>query len=296
MRLSTTLLILPALAVAQEQKPLLANVQSWIDKANVQSWVDKANVQSLVDKVNVQAWFDTAKSYVETTINPPTMAASSTISSLKVTELTASNWQSTLKTSSATGPENWMILISGGNKTCGGECVGVEEAWNKTATVLAADPSSPKMGYINCDNQGVLCTMWFTSPPALWYLELPAPAADQSRPATMIHAMRLNATTTTAQALIEAHTKKVYEQMPVNDNSFHPFDGWLARYQLLTPIGYVLHVFGLVPSWALMLAISFGTRTMMNRRLGGGQPAEGAPAQRKVRLAPPMGGAPPANE
>ena len=240
MRLATSLLLLPSLVLAQEQKPLVANLQSWFQKA---------------------------KSYIPTPISSPLDSGAAEVASRSVVEITTNNWRSTLtpsaSLSSSDGPENWMVFVTGGNKSCAGTCGEVEAAWNKSAAILAADPKGPKLGVIDCDKYGVLCTTWFTGPPVVWYFQLPIPAADQSKPATPAYIVRLNSTTTTTQDIVNIHTKRTYEENQPVEGAFHPFDGWLAQYQLNTALGYVLFVFSKVPSWSVMLVISFITRSMM---------------------------------
>ena len=237
MRLSTTaFLLLPSLALAQDQKPLVASLQSWFEKA---------------------------KSYIPTPVASPLDSGAAKVASRNVVELTTTNWQSTLKPSSTSGPENWMVYVTGGNKTCGGQCDELDATWNKSAAILAADPKGPKLGYLDCDKYGVLCTIWFTGPPVVWYMQLPIPAADQSKPVTPMYVVRLNTTTTTVQEIVNIHSKKTYEESKPVEGAFHPFDGWLAQYQLNVALGYVLFAFSKVPSWSVMLVISFLTRTMM---------------------------------
>jgi len=173
-----------------------------------------------------------------------------------------------------------MVLVSGGNKSCFGQCGEVEKAWNETAALLSADPSAPHLGYINCDDQPILCSIWVAGPPAVWYFQLPISTVDQSKPATTLHIVTLNTTTITTQDIVQIHTKKTYENVAPYEGIFHPFDGWVAQLGLNIPIGYVLWVFGIVPSWAMMVGISFFSRSFLSRRVGnaGAQPRGAAPA------------------
>lgn len=244
MRFSAAIVtLLPAVTFAQEQKPLG------------------------VFGENLQAWYDTARSYFPTSLSNPIDAGASKIAAKNVVVLTKDNWQETLKprpsATAAQGPENWMIFISGGNKTCLGRCVGVENRWNESAAVFAADPTAPNLGYINCENNAILCSIWAAAPPSVWYIQLPIPAADQSKPATTIHVVRLNTTTTTTQEIVQIHIKKTYEKLPAIQGIFHPFDGQLARFGLNMPVGYALFAFSLIPSWAFMIGVSFLSRTLM---------------------------------
>lgn len=245
MRLAASLLLaLPALAIAQQQFPFLAPVQGWLEKV---------------------------KSFLPSAATIPTTAttnkAAKAAAALSITPLTLENWRSVLApstTSSAgSGPETWMVLVSGGNKTCQGRCTALDTEWNKTAALLATDPTSPKLGYINCDASPVLCGVWYANPPSLWYIQLPIAADDQSRAATTVRVLPLNATSTSARELARVHSRKTYAAVEPYEGVFHPFDGLLARFGLALPIGYVLYGVSLVPSWVFMIGVSFLSRNIM---------------------------------
>lgn len=240
MRFSPALLLaLPATVAAQEQKPL---------------------------GDNLQAWFEKAKSYIPASVYSPVAAGAAKVAAENVTPLTNDNWLLVLSPStkdSWKGPETWMVFFSDGNKTCFGRCDGVEKAWNESAALFAADPTAPRLAYADCDEQAILCTTWAASAPSIWHIQLPIPQADQSKPATTIHIIPLNFTTTTAQEILQIHTAKSYEQTPVYEGAFHPFDGYLAQFGLNRALGYFLFVFTLVPSWAFMIIISMFSRSIM---------------------------------
>lgn len=234
--LAPLLLALPAIATAQEQKPL---------------------GPSLLDKV---------KSYIPGLAQDPVAAGAAKIAAANVTPLTNSNWEEVLapkSTSPGQGPETWMVFVSGGNKTCYGRCGKVEEAWNETAALFAADPTAPHLAYLNCDKQPVLCSTWAAAAPTIWHIQRPIAQADQSTPATTIHIVPLNTTTTTAQKIVQIHTQKTYEKRPVYEGAFHPFDGYLAKLYLNKPAGYAIFAFSQIPSWAFMIGISMFSRNMM---------------------------------
>ena len=240
MRLSNSLVFgLPALAAAQFQIPLGETFNAYVDKA---------------------------KSYIPGVVSSPIQAGAARIAAANVVPITKENWQSVLTPSTKSprkGPEEWMILVSGGNKTCYGMCDGIETAWNESASIFAADPTAPKLGYINCDTNAVLCAIWTANPPKIWHIQLPITKADQSKPATTIRIISLNTTTTTAQEIVAIHTGKTYEKTPVYEGYFHPFDGILAQYGLNVPVGWMLFAFAMVPSWAFMIGISLFSRTVM---------------------------------
>ncbi|KAL8726838.1 MAG: hypothetical protein Q9166_006454 [cf. Caloplaca sp. 2 TL-2023] len=269
MRLTTSLLaILPLTTAAQQQKPLGENLQSWFEKA---------------------------KSYIPSAATAPVASTAAKAAANAVTTITTDNWKSVLTPSASAdplqGPEEWMVFFSGGNKSCYGRCAGVETAWNKSVALMSADPTAPKLGYVNCDKTPVLCTTWAAAVPTIWHIQLPVTGADQSRPATTIRIMGLNTTTATPADIVKIHAEKTYEKRPVYEGALHPFDGWVAKAGLNVPLGYVLFAFANVPNWAFMIVISMGSRYMMSKRMGGGQ-AEVNRAQRSA----PLGGAPPANE
>lgn len=240
MRLPTSLLFaLPTIAIAEEQIPLGKKAEGWFNKA---------------------------KSYVPAGVKSPIAASSARIAAQAITPLTRENWESELTITPSNvdrGPETWLVLITGGNKTCGGRCTRVEEAFNETAALLLPDPSSPKLGYLNCESNAVLCNIWAASVPTLWHIQIPIPAVDQSAAGTTIRIINVNTTTITTQEIVQIHTQKSYEKVPVYHGAFHPFDGYLAKFQLNKAIGYVLFAFSLVPSWAFMIFISMVSRNFM---------------------------------
>jgi hypothetical protein len=212
-----------------------------------------------------QAWFDKAKTYVQNTAPAPVDAGAAAVASRTVTDITLDNWRSELAPIENVGsPQNWLIYVTGGNKTCQGQCGELDAKFNKSAAILAADPNGPYLGRIDCDEQAVLCTAWFAGPPTVWYIQVPGPTAqDQTRAPTPIYVKRLNITTTTVEDIVQIHTKKTYEEQPRLESITHPFDGTLALLGLNLPIGYILYYLQFVPSWSIMLIISFMTRTMM---------------------------------
>jgi len=235
-------LALPALSAAQAQNPLL----------------DQA-----------QAWFVKAKSYIPTSVYDaaadPVGASAFKIAAKNVTPLTMANYEAFLTPdpNSSKSPQEYMVFVSGGNKTCGGHCVKVEKEWNETASIFAADPTAPRLGYINCDVQGVLCATWTAKPPTIWHIQRPVAHADQSTPASTIHINYLNVTETTVGDMVALHSGKKYETGMIYEGYFHPFDGPLAKAGVNKIVGYIMFGFGLVPSWAFMLVISMVSRSVM---------------------------------
>ena len=70
-------------------------------------------------------------------------------------------------------------------------------------------------------------------------------------------------TTSTVQDMLDLHTKKEYEKKPLVTGALHPIDGWAAKLGLNILMGYILFGMNKVPSWTIMLLISFVTRTLM---------------------------------
>lgn len=129
--------------------------------------------------------------------------------------------------------------------------------------LLAAIPGSPNLGYVNCDSDALLCSIWVAAVPSLWHFQLPSTASDQSKPATTLHIIPLSMNATTVQDIVKVHTEKAYSKVAPYEGAFHPIDGQLAKLGLLTPLGYVMWGFGVVPSWIFMIGISFISRNIM---------------------------------
>ena len=226
------------------------------------------------------SWVSTAKSYIPSpdAAKHPAQASSASIAAHTIHPITTHNWRTVLNRyqlpAEQTGGgeiENWMVQITGGNKTCGpGRCESLDAMFNETAALLSATPHPPRLGRVDCDASPVLCTTWFVGPPAIWYVRLPLVAAsddgskaEQSPVATDIHVLRLNASTSTAREMAELHTKSEWQGKPLVTGALHPFDGWAARFGLNIVMGYVLAGVNMVPSWTIMLGVSFVTRMLM---------------------------------
>ncbi|KAK3946440.1 hypothetical protein QBC46DRAFT_369784 [Diplogelasinospora grovesii] len=212
-------------------------------------------------------------------------AGSATVGAKNMEILTLDNWKDTLYSPvkpDATTPEEWWVLISGRNKTCFGHCLKVEEAFNETVAKFATIPNSPHVAYLNCDDQPVLCNAWSATTGALWIFEMLPPPAPVD-----VYWKRLNLTTTTAQTLLDFHAQDAKKNFHLIDGYFHPVDGLLAKNGLAVPLGYFFWVLNAIPSWGMMLVVSFISRAMMNRRMdpAANRPANAAAAA--ARGAPP---------
>ncbi|KAL4979137.1 PTH2-domain-containing protein [Aspergillus desertorum] len=240
MRFIPLIALLPALAVAEEQVPLADRVQGWFNKAK--SYLPTATpVIPIAEKV---------AEVPEKVIQEKT-----------VTPFNTSNWQALLEP--ATDAQDWLVFVTGGNKTCFGRCGKAEEAFNQSVLLFAADPTSPNLGYLDCESNQLLCSAWSAGAPSVWYFNVPQAQATEGRPSTPLHVVYVNSTTVTPDTIYKIHSEKTYENKPAYEGAFHPTDGWLAQYGLLMPLGYVIYGFGVVPSWLFMIVISMASRTMI---------------------------------
>ena len=223
-----------------------------------------AQQQSPLEQVieSAQVYIDYIKSYIpHFNTYHAAEAAAAKAGGKNLDVLTIDNWQNTLLSSvtpSSKGPEEWWVFLTGGNKTCFGQCETVTTAFNESALVFKADPTAPHLGYINCEHQPILCNSWAGGPPSIWIFELSGPQSP-----VPVHIVNLNRTSTTVKTFIDLKTSKSWKETPAYEGYFHPFDGPIAKYGLAQPIGWVLWVFAIVPSWMLMIGMSFFSRTFM---------------------------------
>lgn len=213
----------------------------------------------------------------------PVAAAEAKTGALKLSTLTLENWKDTLYepvSPGATTPEEWWVLVSGRNKTCFGRCEKVETAFKETAAKFALLEQAPHIGYLNCDDQPILCNAWSTGTPNLFVFEmLPSPATID------VYKKRLNLTTTTSEDFVKLYESGSKAEFTLLEHGwFHPFHGTAVEYGLAVPFGYIMWGFGLIPNWLFMLVVSFVSRSMMSNRMQGpanraAQPAAAAPAQ-----------------
>jgi len=244
MYISSTILLLPLLASADV-------TQEWIDRAS--------------------GWFDKAKSFAPQQVFPEILdAGAAQVSAKEVQKISVQNWQRKLSPKPE-GPEDWLIFVTG-NRTCHGSCQNIEAQWNKSVPLLVASNNAPHLGVLNCDKQDQLCTAWAASVPSFWHLQIAQKSTPQAP--SPIHITHLNSTTVTAQEILALHTEKKILEEDEFKGYMHPIDGELAKYQLLMPLGYVLWLFGSIPSWAFMIGISFFSRQFMSKKM---QQPQGVP-------------------
>jgi len=259
MRFSTiSVLALPLLAAATQQESPLDQV-----KAQVQYYFDK--LSSYLPNPNK------AHSTVDA------HAAAAKVGGKALHILTLHDWEATIRGSvkpASSKPEEWWVLVTGGNKTCFGHCGVVETAFNETAALFSVNPTAPHLAYLNCDNQPVLCNSWGAGPPNLWIMQVAAKPAPVD-----IRLVNLNATTTSIKTFTDLHSTQSWKKRAPYEGYFHPFDGQLAQYGLAVPLGYVFWVLAVIPSWMFMIGISFLSRNIMSKRTLGPQPGQaGGPA------------------
>lgn len=248
MRTSPLLLALPALATAQQQFPFLDQVKGWFAQASN----------------TISSAIPSAPSAVK--VPNPIAAGAKAVAGAKVERVTVNNYSNLLKPGAATaspGIEEWMIFVTGGNKTCFGKCLHAETAWNESTALMSASRSPPNLGMLDCESEPVLCNAWAVGPPTVLHFLLPQPLADQSTPATTCRSIGLNRTTVTAPEIAAIHLQEKYKEKEPYEGFFHPFDGPLAKYGLSIPVGYAIWGFSLIPSWAFMILVSFASRSMM---------------------------------
>lgn len=189
--------------------------------------------------------------------------------------LTLNNWNQTLFSPvkpGATKPEEWWVLITGGNKTCFGRCAKAEAAFNETAAKFATLPKAPHTAYLNCENEDLLCNMWSAPTGTIWIFDMLPPPAE-----IPIHIHRMNLTSATSQELLDLYASGKREDLWAHEGYFHPYNGIVAKYGIGMPVAYALWFFNAVPSWAVMLVVSFASRTLMNRGFGGGNRRQAGP-------------------
>jgi len=248
--------------------------------------------ESPLDQVKAQAqyYFNKFSSYIpnpnkaHSTVDAHAAAAKAGGKALHI--LTLNDWEDTIRGSvkpASSKPEEWWVLVTGGNKTCFGLCGTVETAFNETAALFSVNPTAPHLAYLNCDNQPVLCNSWGAGPPNLWVMDVTAKPAPVN-----VHIIHLNTTTTSVKTLTDLHSTKSWKNKVAYEGYFHPFDGPLAQYGVAVPLGYFLWIFAVIPSWMFMIGISFISRNIMSKRTLGPQPGQagGPPAAGGAAAAP----------
>ncbi|KAI9804814.1 MAG: hypothetical protein M1825_001182 [Sarcosagium campestre] len=207
-------------------------------------------------------------------------AAATAVASQRIVPLHLDSWRAALTPDTTAVKtekrDEWYVLVTGANKTCGGECVRMEKAWNESAVIFAALPLTPRQALLDCDKEPVLCTSWAAAPRTLLHFLIPR-VADSP---TDLRVLPINATSVTSSDFVTIHTSKSWKDVEPYTGVFHPYDGSFAKYGLSLPVGYILWGVSLVPSWAFMIVLSFVSRNFMSRRAAGARqaPQGAAPA------------------
>ena len=114
MRFSTTaVLALPALALAEQQIPLLDKVKGFFNQAT-------ASVASVIPSA-------------PSVPSAPVEAAAAKAAAAVQHPLTLENWKEVLTVDPTVSPPattEWLVFVTGGNSTCYGFCGPAEKAWN----------------------------------------------------------------------------------------------------------------------------------------------------------------------
>ncbi|KAI2484623.1 hypothetical protein Ptr902_03563 [Pyrenophora tritici-repentis] len=259
MRFSSGLVLaLPALAVAEEQIPILDKVKGFFNKATA---AVSASISSMPS-----APVDTATSKV-----------AEKVAEVIQYPITLENWKEVMTVDATTSPpatQDWLVFTTGGNNTCFGLCGNVTKAWNASLPFIAAMPDAPKFAYLDCETEGVLCNSWSVGAPSLYYFQIPKPLADQSAPVPTARYLPLNRTATTAETIKKLIIDNEIEKVEPYTGHFHPFNGTLQQYNLAVPYGHATFWFAKMPSWMPMIVISFLSRSFMSKRMSGPTPAE----------------------
>jgi len=262
MRLSPILLLLPALAVAEDQKSFLDIAKGWFEQA----------------KAYVPAAVPTALSSALPSISPIDAGASAVAAS-KVEKININNYKRKLAPRPE-GPTEWMVMVTGKNETCLGGCESANLRWNESVPLLSAIANPPHLGYLDCDKEQILCAVWMAGVPSIWHFTVPqatrgatTQAPGQASGPTHLHIKYLNSTTVSATDILRIQTEKTYRDEEEYTGFLHPIDGFVAKYGLTQPFGYVMWFFGTTPSWMLMIGLSFISRQIMSRRMSRGLPA-----------------------
>jgi len=247
-----------------------------------------ADQAALFEKAS--GWFDKAKSYIPTAVPNPVEAGAAKFADQRVERINIRNWERKLGPKLDT-EEEWMVYMTGGNKSCFGRCGPVDVVWNESVPLLTALPHSAgspplHLGYVDCDKEAVLCTGWATTLPSIYHFMVPKQSTPQAK--VPLHIIPLNLTTTTIADIVSipSSSKSRYLESQEYTGLLHPFDGLMHKFGLLQPFGYVMWGLGTMPSWVMMIGISFISRQIMSRRMTGGQAGQGVPAQPATQPGP----------
>lgn len=144
----------------------------------------------------------------------------------------------------------------------------------QSVPLLMALPKVPnsqlRLGQINCEVEQVLCTAMAATVPAIHHFIFPQIQPGAPQPLSPMRELKINITDiqTSQFTSIPRGGESRYLEYPEYTGVLHYIDGAAVKYQLLMPIGWVIWGFGAMPSWALMIGISFFSRQYMANRAG----------------------------
>ncbi|KAK8094050.1 hypothetical protein PG997_000735 [Apiospora hydei] len=206
----------------------------------------------------------------------PVHAAEAKLGSMKMDVLTLNNWRETLYADvkpGSTTPRSTGFSSRVETRLASAIARRSSKPSTKRLAPSLSLPNPPHTGYLNCEQEPVLCNTWSVPTGTVWVFEmLPEPAPID------IWVKRFNLTTTTSEDIIARHAEGYKKTFQLHEGTFHPFNGWWAQNHLSLPVGYVLWFFNVVPSWLLMLTLSFVSRSMMSNRMAGQQGGGPRPA------------------
>ncbi|KKY22172.1 putative pth2 family peptidyl-trna hydrolase [Phaeomoniella chlamydospora] len=163
-------------------------------------------------------------------------------------------------------------------------------AKRKSVPILSAISNSPNFGIIDCERQGLLCTTWGAGVPSLYLFQIPVAAPDQTQQVTPLYIKPLNTTSVNTAEIVKFYAEQEYLTKTVDektgtetekyryDGIYHPINGQLKVFGLLHPVGYLIYGFSQIPSFVIMILISFVSRNIMGRRAANPRPRGPAPA------------------
>lgn len=96
-------------------------------QGQVQDWVEKAKSFLPSQQVAAPAAEQQGGEEAPAAGSAP---ESNIVAEKNVVPLTLSNWQSNLVATEEEGPQEWLVFVTGGNKTCFGRCGVAEKAFN----------------------------------------------------------------------------------------------------------------------------------------------------------------------
>ncbi|RMZ87293.1 hypothetical protein DV736_g5486, partial [Chaetothyriales sp. CBS 134916] len=182
--------LLPCLVASNDQVPLASKAAGWLEKA---------------------------KAYIPSSAAAAVASPIQAVAERTVERINIRNYKRKLG-AKAGGDEEWVVYVTGGNKTCLGDCHTVDLLWNESVPLFSAlTQANLHLGRLDCEKEGVLCTALQAVPPAIFHF------------------------------LDDEYT-----------GALHPFDSLLAKASLLEALGYVIWTLGNTPSWLMMILISFG--------------------------------------